>query len=158
MDRTMIAELPSRVGERVTVRGWVNAIRDQKRMQFLILRDESGLAQLTLDKPDETDDLNEQISSLTAESAITVTGEVVADERVRLGGLEVRISDLQVDSLADPELPINADSLPDQRLDWRYLDLRRPDRRLIFEVQTTVEHAMREFWARRASSSSTRPS
>jgi aspartyl-tRNA synthetase len=36
----------------------------------------------------------------------------------------------------------------DQRLDWRYLDLRRPDRRLMFEVQTTVEHAMREFWQR----------
>ena len=31
-------------------------------------------------------------------------------------------------------------------MDWRYVDLRRPDRRLIFEVQTTVEHAMRSFW------------
>ena len=148
MARTMIAELPSRVGERVTVRGWVQAIRDQKRIQFLILRDESGLAQLALDKPEDTTDLNEQISSLTAESAITVTGEVVADERVRLGGLEVRIWALEVDSVAEPELPINADSHIDQRLDWRYLDLRRPDRRLMFEVQTTVEHAMREFWQR----------
>jgi aspartyl-tRNA synthetase len=148
MKRTMIAELPARAGERVRVRGWVNAIRDQKRMQFVILRDESGLAQLTLDKPEEPSELNEQISSLTAESAITVTGEVALDERVRLGGLELRVDELQVDSPAEPELPINAESALDTRLDWRYLDLRRPERRLIFEVQTTVEHAMREFWRR----------
>ncbi len=51
-----------------------------------------------------------------------------------------------MDSLAEPELPIAPDSALDKRIDWRYLDLRRPDRRLIFEVQTTVEHAMREYW------------
>jgi aspartyl/asparaginyl-tRNA synthetase len=65
---------------------------------------------------------------------------------VKLGGLELRLEELQVDSRAEPELPIAADSALDKRIDWRYLDLRRPDRRLIFEVQTTVEHAMREFW------------
>jgi aspartyl-tRNA synthetase len=48
--------------------------------------------------------------------------------------------------LAEPELPIAPDSSLDKRMDWRYLDLRRPDRRLIFEVQSTIEHAMREFW------------
>ena len=53
---------------------------------------------------------------------------------------------MQVDSLAEPELPIAADSALDKRIDWRYLDLRRPDRRLIFEVQTAIERAMREFW------------
>ena len=77
---------------------------------------------------------------------MTVTGTVVADERVKLAGLELRLESLQVDSLAEPELPIAADSALDKRMDWRYLDLRRPERRLIFEVQTTVEHAMREFW------------
>src|SRR5262249_59632943 len=50
------------------------------------------------------------------------------------------------DSLADPELPIAEDSALDKRIDWRYLDLRRPDRKLIFEVQTRIEQAMREFW------------
>jgi aspartyl-tRNA synthetase len=71
---------------------------------------------------------------------------VVADERVKLGGLELQLAGLTVDSPAEPELPIAADSALDKRIDWRYLDLRRPDRRLIFEVQSTVEHAMREFW------------
>ncbi len=146
MSRTLIAELPDRIGERVTVRGWAQAVRDQKRIQFVVIRDESGLAQAALAKEEPPSPLNEQISALTAESAVTVTGTVVADERVKLGGLELRLEGLEVDSLAAPELPIAPDSALDKRIDWRYLDLRLPDRRLIFEVQTTVEHAMREFW------------
>jgi nondiscriminating aspartyl-tRNA synthetase len=149
VERTLIAELQSKVGERATIRGWVNAVRDQKRTQFVIVRDETGLAQAVLEKQDQPSELNEQISALTAESAITASGTVVADERVKLGGLELRIESLQVDSLAEPELPIAADSSLDKRIDWRYLDLRRPERRLIFEVQTTVEQAMREFWRTR---------
>jgi aspartyl-tRNA synthetase len=144
--RTLTAELKEKIGEQVTVRGWVQAVRDQKRMQFVILRDETGLAQAVLPKEEPPSELNEAISALTVESAVTVTGTVVADERVKLGGLELRIEGLTVESLADPELPIAEDSALDKRIDWRYLDLRRPDRRLIFEVQTTAEHAMREFW------------
>jgi aspartyl-tRNA synthetase len=146
--RTLTAELKEKVGEQVTVRGWVQAVRDQKRMQFVILRDETGLAQAVLPKDEPPSELNQAISALTVESAVTVTGTVVADERVKLGGLELRIEGLTVDSLAEPELPIAEDSALDKRMDWRYLDLRRPDRRLIFEVQTTAEHAMREVWRR----------
>jgi aspartyl-tRNA synthetase len=146
VERTLINELPRRVGEPVTVRGWVQTVRDQKSMQFLIVRDETGLAQAVLPKQDPPSELNEAVSALTAESAVTVTGTAVADERVKLGGLELKLEGLQVDSLAEPEVPIAADSALDKRIDWRYLDLRRPDRRLIFEVQTTAEHAMRELW------------
>ena len=148
MTRTRIDELLSHVGEQVTIRGWVQVVRDQKRMQFLVIRDESGLAQVVLGKEDPPTGLNEEVSRLTAESAVTVTGTVVADERVKLGGLELQLAGVTVDSPAEPELPIAPDSALDKRIDWRYLDLRRPDRRLIFEVQTTVEHAMRELWRR----------
>src|ERR1035437_3988010 len=58
----------------------------------------------------------------------------------------MKLESLEVDSPAEPEVPIAPDSALDKRIDWRYLDLRRPDRRLIFEVQTTAEAAMREFW------------
>jgi nondiscriminating aspartyl-tRNA synthetase len=146
MTRTLIAELPDKIGERVRIRGWMHAIRDQKRMQFLIVRDETGLVQVVLPKEEPPIELNEAVSALTAESAVTITGTVVADERVKLGGLEVKLEALQVDSLAEPEVPIAPDSALDKRIDWRYLDLRRPDRRLIFEVDTTVEQAMREYW------------
>ncbi|MGO8906877.1 MAG: aspartate--tRNA(Asn) ligase [Solirubrobacteraceae bacterium] len=148
MKRTLIGQLAGKVGERVAIRGWAQAVRDQKRMQFVVVRDESGLAQVVLGKEEPPSELNEALSGLTAESAVTVSGTVVADERVKLGGLELRLESLQVDSLAEPELPVAPDSALDKRIDWRFLDLRRPDRRLIFEVQTTVEHAMREFWQR----------
>jgi aspartyl/asparaginyl-tRNA synthetase len=110
------------------------------------VRDETGLVQVALPKEDSPSELNEDVSALSAESAVTLTGTVVSDERVKLGGLELRLEELGVDSHAEPELPIAADSALDKRIDWRYLDLRGPDRRLIFEVQTTVEDAMRSFW------------
>jgi nondiscriminating aspartyl-tRNA synthetase len=144
--RTCIADLPGKIGEDVELRGWVNALRDQKRVQFLIVRDPTGMAQAVLGKDDSPSALNERISALTPESAVIVTGKVVADERVKLGGLELQLHDVQVQAMAEPELPITPESALDKRIDWRYLDLRRPDRRLIFEVQSTVEQAMREFW------------
>lgn len=144
--RVEISQLKSHVGGTVTLRGWVHAVRDQKRMQFVVLRDRTGLAQLVLEKPDPASDLNVAVTALTPESAVTVSGEVVADERVKLGGVEVRLQGLSVDAAAQPELPVTAESSLEKRIDWRYLDLRRPDRRLIFEVQSTIEHAMRQFW------------
>ncbi len=146
MERTLIAELPEKIDQQVRVRGWVQALRDQKRVQFIVLRDETGLAQVVLPKAQEPSELNERVSALTAESAVSILGTVVADERVNLGGLELKLEALELDSLADPELPIAPDSALDKRIDWRYLDLRRPDRKLIFEVQTTAERAMREHW------------
>ncbi|MEA2151884.1 MAG: hypothetical protein QOI18_117 [Solirubrobacteraceae bacterium] len=146
MKRTLIAELPGLIGQSVRLRGWVHALRDQKRVQFIVLRDETGLAQAVLAKEDPPNELNERVSALTVESAVTIVGTVAADERVNLGGLELKLEELEVDSLAEPEVPIAADSALDKRIDWRYLDLRRPDRKLIFEVQTTAEQAMREFW------------
>jgi nondiscriminating aspartyl-tRNA synthetase len=146
MTRTLISDLSEKVGQQATIRGWVQAIRDQKSVQFVIVRDESGLAQVVLPKGEPPSELNEAVSALTAESAVTITGTVAADERVKLSGLELKLEALVVDSLAEPEVPIAPDSALDKRIDWRYLDLRRPDRRLIFEVQTTVEHAMRDYW------------
>jgi aspartyl-tRNA synthetase len=146
--RTLIGELPSKIGERVQLRGWVGAVRDQKRVQFVIVRDPTGMAQAVLGKDEPPSALNEAVSALAPEAAVYVTGTVVADERVKLGGLELQIEDVEVVGPAEPELPVTAESALDKRIDWRYLDLRRPDRRLIFAVQSTVEHAMREFWRR----------
>ncbi len=146
MTRTLISDLPEKVGRQATVRGWAHAIRDQKSVQFVIVRDETGLAQVVLPKADPPSELNERVSALTVESAVTIAGTVAADERVKLGGLELKLEALTVDALAEPEVPIAADSALDKRIDWRYLDLRRADRRLIFEVQTTAEDAMRDYW------------
>jgi aspartyl/asparaginyl-tRNA synthetase len=63
--RTLIGELREAVGERVTVRGFAHAIRDQKQVQFVVMRDESGLAQAVLGKQDPPSELNRAISDLT---------------------------------------------------------------------------------------------
>ncbi len=121
-------------------------------MQFVVVRDSSGLLQATLERSDAHADLNATISALTRESAVEVTGTVVADPRVKLGGVEIQIASLRVVSAADPVLPIDlgrstATAL-DKRLDWRFLDLRRPENLLIWQAGTTAEMAMREFWTR----------
>ncbi len=90
------------------------------------------------------------ISCIGTESALTLTGKVVENEIVKLGGIEVQLETLTVENNAELPLPFEpfAETLPDMdyRQDWRYLDLRRERNRLIFEVQTTLEHAMREYF------------
>ena len=143
--RTLIKDLASLPDGPVKVAGWVETVRDQKRVQFVILRDESGSAQLVNPVNDETAGTAAQISALMHGSFITVEGDLKADERVKLGGLEVKVRSLTVESVAK-DSPIADDSSIDKRLDWRFLDLRRPEAQLIFRVQTTIEHAMRQHW------------
>ncbi|MBN9633323.1 MAG: aspartate--tRNA(Asn) ligase, partial [Actinobacteria bacterium] len=90
--------------------------------------------------------LTESISGLATGTFLTVTGELKHDERVKLGGIEIKLSTLEVETAAIPETPIAADSGIDKRMDWRFLDLREPKHNLIFRVQTTLEHAMRQYW------------
>ncbi len=71
---------------------------------------------------------------------------VVHNDVVQLGQLEILTESINVLGPAFPELPIDEDSSLDNRLDWRYLDLRRPSNLLIFRVQTWIEHVMRQYW------------
>ncbi len=148
-DRTLIKNLAAAPAGTVTVSGWVDTVRDQKKVQFVVLRDESGAAQLVhprtdVDEPG-SDPIATTISGLSTGSFITVTGELKHDERVKLGGLEVKIESIDVASVA-LDSPIADDSSIDKRLDWRFLDLRRPEQNLIFRVQTTFLHALRTWW------------
>jgi len=136
----------------VSVAGWVETVRDQKKVQFVVLRDESGAVQLVnprtvgedgvvvADEPAVT------ISGLSQGTFVRATGELKHDERVKLGGIEIRLTSLEVETAAIPETPIAADSGIDKRMDWRFLDLREPRHNLIFRVQTTFEHALRQYW------------
>src|SRR3989338_940069 len=144
MERSLIKELGSKNGETVRICGWLETLRDQKKVQFVIVRDHTGRVQVVREK--KQDSLSALISTLTAESAVEVTGTVVANEKVKLGGIEIVLDDLKVSNAAPPMLPITEESGLDLLLDWRFLDLRRPANHLIFQVQTAAEHAMREYW------------
>ncbi len=149
MERTFIKDLKTKIGHQVTLKGWLQTLRDQKSMQFLILRDKTGLVQIAHWKKGNLE-LAEVISTLGTESAITVTGTVVENAVVKLGGIEIQLESLVIENNAELPLPFEpfSDTLPDQdyRMDWRYLDLRRERNRLIFEIQTCVEQSMRDYW------------
>lgn len=130
----------------VTVSGWVDTVRDQKKVQFVVLRDESGAVQLVHPRSEDADPIAEQISALTLGSFLTVRGELKHDERVKLGGVEIKLDSIEVAGVALPENPIADDTGVDKRMDWRFLDLRQPKNTLIFRIQTTLEHAWRTYW------------
>lgn len=134
------------IDQEATVCGWVDSIRRQKRMVFVILRDHTGTIQATFDRVEGNAAIAEALESLTEESAIIITGKVISNPQVKLGQAEIMIEELEVASKAMPSLPINDLSNLDARMDWRYLDLRRPKNRLIMEVQTIAEQAMRQWW------------
>src|SRR5574341_147437 len=107
MHRTLIKDLHAYVGHDVRVQAWIRTIRDQKRIQFLILRDHTGLAQAGVEKLDARAELNQVISTLTRESAVTVDGTVIANPVVKTGGVEIQIRALRVESQAEPLLPLD---------------------------------------------------
>lgn len=150
--RTLIKNLAASADGPVSVSGWVETIRDQKKVQFVVLRDESGAVQLVHprafgeDGAALPDDLADTISALTQGTFLTATGELKHDERVKLGGVEIKLAGLDIASVAIAETPIAADSNIDKRMDWRFLDLRRPEQNLIARVQTTFEHSLRTYW------------
>lgn len=158
-ERTLVSQLQSREDGPVRVSGWVETVRDQKKVQFVILRDETGAVQLVnpATRPDpegaEQDaaalELTALVSELSTGTFLTVTGELKHDERVKLGGVEIKIGGLEIAAAALPETPIAADSGLDKRMDWRFIDLRQRRNNLIFRIQTTLEHAMRNYWVER---------
>ncbi len=127
----------------VTISGWIEKIRDQKSMQFIVLKDRSGKVQVTVEKA-KTPEIAEVFSTLTPDSYVTITGEMVANEWVKLGGKEILPTSVVVESKAEIS-PIDSESSIDQRLDYRWIDLRDPKHRLIFEVQTALTQGMRNY-------------
>jgi len=151
MERTLIKDLRSKIDQTVELKGWLQTLRDQKKIQFIILRDPTGSAQVAHWKPND-EALAEEIAKMGTETALTITGKVVDNPVVKLNGLEIQLESLRVENAADIPLPFDpfAETLPtiDYRQDWRYMDLRRPVNQLFFQVETTVELAMREYWTK----------
>ena len=146
LNRSKIGELAGQQDGPVTIGGWVETLRDQKRIQFIIIRDESGSVQVTYPRPSEEDALADQVSALTHGSFVIVKGQLKHDERVKLGGIEILLEGLEVVSASLPDSPIAEDTSIDKRLDWRFIDFRRPELNLMMQVQTTIEQAWREHW------------
>ncbi len=145
-NRVLVENLIDSPDGPVAIGGWVDRVRDQKNVQFVIIRDESGAVQVVNVRHGEDDERANLISALPAGSFVEVTGDLVHNAKVKLGGVEIQLDAITTVGEASGAIPIANDSTIEKRLEWRFLDLRRPEQSLIFRIQTTFEHALRTYW------------
>ena len=112
-------------------------------MQFVVIRDLSGKIQITVIKS-EKPEIAEIFSRATLESTVKVVGTAISNEYVKLGGIEVIPDTVEITSRAEA-MPISDDSSIDQRMDYRWIDLRQEKNQLMFQVQTLITQSMREY-------------
>jgi aspartyl-tRNA synthetase len=156
MNRTYVRDIKNNIGEVVKVQGFVENFRNSRAMAFIVLKDITGKIQVTIEK-EQHPEMESALDSLTGDSVITVVGKVIENEYVKMGGIEILPDELFVESVADA-LPITRKEIPatkkkqaverssiDQRIDFRWIDLRTDENQLMFKVQTAFVAAMREF-------------
>ena len=156
MERTYIADIKNNLGKPVLVQGFVENLRDSKYMTFIVLKDITGKIQITVEK-EKLPELCPVIATLTQDSVISVVGTAVENDFVKMGGIEIIPESITAESIADA-LPIVRKEIPatkkrpgverssiDQRIDYRWIDLRTDENQLMFKVQTVMVNAMRQF-------------
>ncbi len=138
----------SNVGDKVTLSGWVQKIRDKGFMVWIDLRDRYGLTQLIFDSERSDADMVEQARNLGREDVIQIRGEVIEREaknpNMPTGEIEILVSELNVLNKAKtPPFTIEneTDGGDELRMKFRYLDIRRNPVRenLIFRSNVTME-------------------
>lgn len=149
MKKIYFKNLNEYLEKEITIEGFVDSIRDLQYVQFLIIRDNTGKVQVTIEKNENNNELNKIVSNLTCESTVKIIGMLLANEKVKLNKMELIPNKIIVTSKCLEELPLNyknsKSTLLDTRLNYRFLDLRSEKNNLIFKVQTCLINTMREF-------------
>jgi nondiscriminating aspartyl-tRNA synthetase len=147
ISRRYIKDLSEFIGQNVSIAGFVNTVRNQGGIKFVLIRDSSGYIQCVVLKSNI--EVFELAGNLFNESVVRITG-LLKEERQAPGGYEILVEEIEVLSEAAPELPIpvNQDKIIDdvevsKRLDYRWLDLRDPEKLKIFKVWTSLEEGFR---------------
>ena len=139
-----IVEAPGHVGQTVEVRGWVSHRRSSGKVQFLVLRDGSGVLQCVAGARDVPPEAWEVLGQLTLESAVVVRGALRADARSP-GGVELGISDVRLQHLAEPFPITPKEHGVDFLMDHRHLWLRSARQQAILRIRAEVVAAFRDF-------------
>jgi len=143
--KVYISQLKDNVGQEVTLSGWLYNSRASGKIQFLIIRDGTGLCQCIVEKGKVPDELFEQLKRLGRESSLTVTG-TVREEARSVGGFEMALTDAKVVSPA-ADYPITPKSHGvDFLLKNRHLHLRSQRQWCIGKIRHTVIDAIRRFF------------
>ena len=156
MERTYTADVKDNLNKKITVRGFVENLRNGKTMAFIVLKDITGKIQITVEK-EKCETLRDVVDSLTPDSVISVVGTAALNDYVKLNGVELLPESITIESIA-AALPIVRKEIPgsnkkkglersgiDQRMDYRWIDLRTDENQLMFKVETALVDAMRRF-------------
>jgi len=156
MERVYIKNVREHLNEEILLQGFVENFRDSSKMAFIVLKDITGKIQITVEK-EKLPELLPEIAKITPDSVISVVGITYESEYVKLNGLEVIPKSVIVESQA-AALPIQREDIPatkkkaavtksgvDDRLDYRWIDLRTDKNQLLFKIQTEITRAMRDF-------------
>ncbi len=153
LKRTMMCGEPreEHVGQKITLMGWVQRNRKLGGLEFIDLRDKTGIMQVVFGEEINAEAF-ERAKGVRPEYCIAVTGEVVKRESVNenmpTGFVELKCESIKV--LSESETPPiiikeDLDTAEDIRLKYRYLDLRRPDMQRIFEIRSKTTKAIRDY-------------
>ena len=149
MKKIYFKNLKEYFGQEIVIEGFVESIRDLQYVQFMVVRDITGKVQVTIEKTLENSELNNIVSNLSLDSTVKVNGVLLENEKVKLNGMEIIPKEILVTSKCLGELPLNykdsKSATIDTRLNYRFLDLRSEKNLLLFQVQTCLVNAMREF-------------
>ncbi|WP_066892741.1 aspartate--tRNA ligase [Clostridium nigeriense] len=141
----------SNVSQKITLMGWVQRNRKLGGLQFIDLRDRTGIMQIVFGEEINAEAF-EKAKDVRPEYCIAVTGEVVLREapnhNMPTGLVELKCESLKVLSESDtPPIYIKEglDAAENIRLKYRYLDLRRPDMQRIFMIRSKVSKSVRDY-------------
>lgn len=153
LKRTMMCGEPreTNLGEKITLMGWVQRNRKLGGLQFIDLRDRTGIMQIVFGEEINAESF-EKAKSVRPEYCIAVTGEVVKREApntsMETGMVELKCESIKILSESDtPPIYIkeDLDAAENIRLKYRYLDLRRPDMQKIFMIRNRASKAVRDY-------------
>ena len=153
LKRTMMCGEPreANIGSKITLMGWVQRNRKLGGLEFIDLRDRTGIMQIVFGEEINAESF-EKAKSVRPEYCIAVTGEVVKrespNENMPTGMVELLCEEIKILSESDtPPIYIkeDLDAAENIRLKYRYLDLRRPDMQKIFAIRSKTTKVIRDY-------------
>jgi nondiscriminating aspartyl-tRNA synthetase len=143
MQRIPTKELKEHLDERIKIAGWIHGLRQLSKVNFLLLRDATGFAQVVVDSKPQM----QMLSKLHMESVVEVEGKVVAEKNAP-GGFEIHAPEIRVVSEVKDVVPfpINKATLNvnlDTFLDYAAYGLRHPEKRAIFKIEAEIMRGFR---------------
>ncbi len=138
-------------GQEVAIAGWVHEVRETSNITFLILRDKTGIVQV-IGKKDVVGESVVRSMSLQKESVVRISGKVIANKEAKKGFEIVPSLIENLNPLSAPvpfEVTGKVPADLDVRLNFRYIDLRRPESSAVFRIESTVLGSFREFLSKK---------